>query len=147
VKNNTLIVVFILCILAFIMYAEKEETQLQEQIVCAQDVMDCPDGSFVARDPENNCEFPACPEPQEPEEKLVCAQDVKECDDGSFVARDPNNNCEFKDCPVPPAQEDDEKGGLPVIWIAGILILLILALIVYMAMRKHSENPPGHAEE
>ena len=29
--------------------------------VCAQDVQECSDGSFVSRNPNNNCEFFACP--------------------------------------------------------------------------------------
>ena len=31
-----------------------------EQIVCTADVYECPDGSFVGRDPMNNCEFKEC---------------------------------------------------------------------------------------
>merc|ERR1711937_1071813 len=30
-------------------------------IMCAADVQECSDGSFVSRDPSNDCEFPACP--------------------------------------------------------------------------------------
>ena len=48
-------------------------------------------GSFVSRDPNNNCEFFDCPE--------ICDDTYYECADGSFVGRDPNNNCEFFDCP------------------------------------------------
>ncbi len=29
--------------------------------VCAQDVQECPDGSFVGRDPAKNCQFKPCP--------------------------------------------------------------------------------------
>jgi len=61
--------------------------------VCAKDVRVCDDGSAVSRDPQNNCEFPACPE------DIVCAMDVQVCDDGSSVSRDPQNNCEFPACP------------------------------------------------
>lgn len=32
-----------------------------EPIVCPADVQACPDGSFVARDPDNGCVFRACP--------------------------------------------------------------------------------------
>jgi hypothetical protein len=31
--------------------------------VCGADVSKCPDGSFVSRDPKNNCKFKACPTP------------------------------------------------------------------------------------
>ncbi len=40
-----------------------EETQEQnqlEQIFCTADVQECPDGSFVGRNPLNNCEFKEC---------------------------------------------------------------------------------------
>merc|ERR1712048_1550394 len=30
---------------------------------CSSDVMECWDGSFVSRDPHNNCEFESCPAP------------------------------------------------------------------------------------
>ena len=29
-------------------------------IVCTDDVKACPDGSYVSRNPDNNCEFDAC---------------------------------------------------------------------------------------
>ena len=32
-----------------------------DQIVCTQDVKECSDGSFVGRNPDNNCEFYECP--------------------------------------------------------------------------------------
>lgn len=32
-----------------------------EGIVCPADVRECPDGSFVARDPDNGCAFRPCP--------------------------------------------------------------------------------------
>lgn len=55
--------------------------------------MECPDGSFVGRDPDNNCGFFPCPS------QSGCSADVYECSDGSFVDRDPNNNCAFRQCP------------------------------------------------
>jgi hypothetical protein len=61
--------------------------------VCATDVLECDDGSFVSRDPEDDCDFDECPP------ALVCPTDVLECDDGSFVSRDPENDCEFEECP------------------------------------------------
>jgi hypothetical protein len=32
-----------------------------EMKVCIADVKQCPDGSFVSRDPDKNCEFRQCP--------------------------------------------------------------------------------------
>ena len=34
-----------------------------EPKLCPADVQECADGSFVARDPENNCQFKPCPAP------------------------------------------------------------------------------------
>lgn len=60
--------------------------------LCTDDVMQCPDGSFVSRDPNNNCEFFPCPP--------TCTDDVFICPDGTLVSRDPENNCEFPPCPT-----------------------------------------------
>ena len=32
-----------------------------EQVVCATDILECWDGSFLSRDPDNDCEFDECP--------------------------------------------------------------------------------------
>ncbi|MBI3334843.1 hypothetical protein HYZ97_05125 [Candidatus Pacearchaeota archaeon] len=37
------------------------ETSSGEQIYCTQEVQECPDGSFVGRDPARNCSFRPCP--------------------------------------------------------------------------------------
>ena len=63
------------------------------QDACTDDVKECEDGSFVNRDPANDCEFAPCPE------EIACAMDVQECSDGSFVSRDPANGCAFRPCP------------------------------------------------
>lgn len=33
----------------------------KEAVYCAQDVQQCADGSYVARDPNNGCQFRPCP--------------------------------------------------------------------------------------
>lgn len=38
------------------------QSSTDEQKFCTQDVKECPDASFVGRDPEKNCEFRECPE-------------------------------------------------------------------------------------
>ncbi len=38
------------------------EGECKEAVFCTDDVMQCPDGSYVSRDPENSCEFSHCPE-------------------------------------------------------------------------------------
>ena len=35
-------------------------TPSADNVYCTQDVFTCPDGSYVSRDPSNNCEFPPC---------------------------------------------------------------------------------------
>ena len=40
---------------------EGNESNESEEIFCTMDAKECPDGSFVGRDPENNCEFNPCP--------------------------------------------------------------------------------------
>ncbi|MFH0836250.1 MAG: hypothetical protein V1834_03745 [Candidatus Micrarchaeota archaeon] len=71
---------------------------------CAEGVKLCPDKKTqVSRDPNNNCNFFACPafvpSPVPSPSPLVCTTDVMECADGSFVARNPGNNCNFMPCP------------------------------------------------
>ena len=38
----------------------KVKNQMKDIVVCPQDVKECPDGTFVSRDPFNNCEFGLC---------------------------------------------------------------------------------------
>merc|ERR1712159_580631 len=38
-----------------------------EDIMCAADVQECSNGSFVSRDPTNDCAFPACPSEEQQE--------------------------------------------------------------------------------
>jgi hypothetical protein len=93
----------ILMILALVLVAgcATSNTQTQnntngnpdEQLACTEEAMECPDGSFVGRNPSNNCAFDACPEAM-----ILCTGDVQQCSDGSWVGRDANNNCEFKTC-------------------------------------------------
>lgn len=55
----------------------------------------CPDGSFVYRDPSRLCEFPQCnPAP--------CTGELtKTCLDGTVVSRNPGFGCTFDECPAP----------------------------------------------
>ncbi|MCF7861025.1 PGF-pre-PGF domain-containing protein [Candidatus Woesearchaeota archaeon] len=127
--------------------AEKESTSDGDQPTgCPEDALTCPDGTVVVRDPNNNCEFPACPDTQPPGD-VVCAQDTMECEDGSYVSRDPNKNCEFRPCPIIDSKDDSTIPQLPILWISGIVIVLILVVIIFLMMRKHSEISPGHPEE
>ncbi len=70
---------------------------------CPTDTKNCPNGRFVSRNIENNCEFDPCRRVPHKAVKtktaLNCTDDVKECSDGTFMGRDPYNKCEFKLCP------------------------------------------------
>jgi hypothetical protein len=37
-----------------------------DPVVCATDVRQCADGSFVSRNPDNGCAFDACPDASKP---------------------------------------------------------------------------------
>eukprot|EP00562_Extubocellulus_spinifer_P035737 CAMPEP_0178700810 /NCGR_PEP_ID=MMETSP0699-20121125/11892_1 /TAXON_ID=265572 /ORGANISM="Extubocellulus spinifer, Strain CCMP396" /LENGTH=470 /DNA_ID=CAMNT_0020347209 /DNA_START=71 /DNA_END=1483 /DNA_ORIENTATION=+ len=90
------------------------EPEEPDELFCTMDVMECPDGSFVDRDPENDCEFRPCPEEEEEREEPsvgACTLDVMECPDGSFVDRDPENDCEFRPCPSTLPEVTCEMGG------------------------------------
>ena len=59
------IVLFVLLFLAAcgkkeLTNGENADADTIDQIYCTADVQECPDGSFVARDPKNNCEFKVC---------------------------------------------------------------------------------------
>jgi hypothetical protein len=62
-------------------------------VTCAADLHTCPDGTYVARDPANNCQFQSCNQP------AACTQEAKLCPDGSYVSRNSSKNCAFNDCP------------------------------------------------
>jgi hypothetical protein len=81
---------------------------------CNADVRECNDGSFVERDPRNNCKFLMCPSSEEEEMMELsvaakaasysgvhghCSDEVKRCTDGTFIRRDPRNKCEWFECP------------------------------------------------
>ena len=72
-------------------------------IVCSADAKECSDGSYVGRDPKNDCNFQPCKNDgeivvEEKDEPIFCTDDVQECPDGSFVSRDPSNECNFEPC-------------------------------------------------
>ncbi len=71
------------------------ESNLLEEVVCAMDVRECVDGSYVGRDSKNNCDFSPCLI----DDPVACTMDAKICPDGSAVGRDGKNNCEFFSCP------------------------------------------------
>jgi hypothetical protein len=63
---------------------------------CTEDVKECSDGSYVSRDPSNECKFDPCPVFK------ACTRDRKTCPDGSTVGRNGFKNCAFDPCPSGP---------------------------------------------
>ncbi len=49
--------------------SEPPSEQPPEELVCLTDVQQCPDGSYVSRNPSKNCEFDPCPSPSAPEQQ------------------------------------------------------------------------------
>eukprot|EP00797_Seminavis_robusta_P030768 Sro651_g181530.1 chitinase (277) ;mRNA; r:16988-17818 len=82
------------------------ETPQPAAVLCPRSIQLCSDGSFVSRDPDNNCEFPACPDPspptseQEPSEtpQVACPRQIKLCTDLTSVTYS-GPNCELEECP------------------------------------------------
>jgi hypothetical protein len=91
----------------------------QKPIVCPQDAMQCPDGSYVIRTGPN-CEFAPCGSasstiPRADGER--CTEEARECPDGSYVTRT-GPNCEFAPCGSdsrtnPMGGDRDEHGCIP----------------------------------
>ena len=57
-------------------------TVTQKQLACLADVKECPDGSFVSRDENNDCKFEPCPEEEkeEKEEVATVSSGGRNCD-------------------------------------------------------------------
>lgn len=58
---------------------------------CTEEAKQCPDGSYVSRQPPA-CDFKPCPT------GVACSADAKQCPNGSFVGR-VAPSCEFAPCP------------------------------------------------
>ena len=93
---KNLIGVFALLMVGFALFGctSQPAVPVQPPTVCSKDLYSCPDGTQVARNPENSCQFIACPQP------LVCTMEAKLCSDGSYVSRNSSRNCAFDACPV-----------------------------------------------
>jgi len=55
-------ILFFSSILVAMSFGSREERPDEEIVICAMDVKECSDGSFVSRDPKNDCQFFDCPE-------------------------------------------------------------------------------------
>lgn len=85
-----------------ILSIKKMEAPQPEQIACARDVRQCPDGSAVTRGGPN-CAFAECTSVSADNMKdsakpVYCTMEAKLCPDGSAVGRT-GPKCEFAECP------------------------------------------------
>lgn len=113
-KYFVLIVAVIIVITGSILYINNPnpiEYDNRDETICAQDVLLCPDGSYVGREGKD-CQFKTCPAPppgtqfedgtvengdkQKPgnEESVFCTMDAMQCPDGTYVGRT-GPKCEF----------------------------------------------------
>ncbi len=63
----------------------------EETVFCTADVKECPDGTFVSRNPENNCEFYECPvvgDQEPPLEEQVVGPEYYDSEQAAFDALD-----------------------------------------------------------
>ena len=75
---------------------------------CDSDVHECPDGTYVSRDIENNCDFFQCEINRRGSSKIQqpCTKDLRPCPDGTWVGRDSQNDCDLFPCPKKPCTKD-----------------------------------------
>ena len=62
-KSGVIVIIAIVVLLAVVggyFYLNQSQPD-NDRVACAQDARQCPDGSYVARNPDNNCEFEECP--------------------------------------------------------------------------------------
>jgi len=101
------IIVAIVLILAMIALAYFSGNE--EEIVCTADAKECPDGSYVGRNPDLNCEFNPCPAKRDDYCKMLTRE---ECDDDTrceHVIVD--NDCEDS---IERPCEDPFEGCVPI---------------------------------
>ncbi|MFW6272910.1 MAG: hypothetical protein ACOC2U_03930 [bacterium] len=72
-----------------------------EEEECPSTLKKCPDGSFLAADPDNNCEYPQCPEPIDEEiiedEAIISEDDSMNDQEETINEEDDKNNEEEND--------------------------------------------------
>ncbi|GEM_PF-5804492 len=76
----------------------------KEPVYCPADVFECPDGTFVSRDANNNCEFKACP-PQKDTNDIIettCQQDS----DCMLIFGSLDIHCCQNSCPIEPVSRN-----------------------------------------
>ena len=118
-NNNVLVLIFIVVVFIFggLLYIYNPEpvefknpAEELPPVLCTQEVMLCPDGTYVGRTGPN-CEFENCIIPPDAifedgtifEEEnygdpVACTMEAKLCPDGTYGGRT-GPNCEFTPCP------------------------------------------------
>ncbi len=81
--------------------AEQENPSQNQVETCNDQLLECWDGSLVERDPDNDCNFFACPE-----EPVTCTNETNTCWDGSVVGKNPDDDCNFFACPPEPPEPE-----------------------------------------
>jgi len=87
IKKIAIIAIILLFIVSIVGCAKegpatRQDTQTDkgdnqdDKVFCAQDVKQCSDGTYVSRNPNNDCEFDECPEPKLSEEILEMQEKI-----------------------------------------------------------------------
>jgi hypothetical protein len=100
---KNLIGIFALLVAGFVLSGCTSQQPAPVPVVCGTDLYTCQDGTQVARNPNNGCQFAACPP------LPACTEEAKLCSDGSYVSRNSSRNCEFNACPAPVACTQEAK--------------------------------------
>ena len=80
-------------------------------MACPMDMLECPGGQYMNRNPNNGCAFDPCPESPQEETVRVCDSTLKECPTGEFVSQDPANFCRFYPCPEVEEEDIQEQSS------------------------------------
>ena len=95
----------ILVFFSSIVFVYADEDSNSSEKVCSADVKKCSDGSYVARDPENNCQFKKCPNKELEEDVNETDDDLDEVDE---------NETDEQDGDLEDINETDDKGEIKV---------------------------------
>lgn len=81
------------------------------------DMLQCENGEYKSRNPDNGCAFDTCPEPIQQQSASTaakkCKKFKKECPNGIFVGQNPEDNCKFFPCPEGPDAVEEKPKGEP----------------------------------
>ena len=92
-------------------------------VVCPQDIQQCPGGTTVSRNPNDNCNFYSCP-------IVSTTTPIKQCADIDLQCGG--------ECPACPTDETDDPDDGSILAIAGIglVVLLVLIFVVILLVTR-----------